>query len=227
MVQLSATRCSCIAILWVSIVSFAAITLCVVSQRVIPKVSVYFVIDSVRELSDTPSYTYVRSWMLNNLCNKDVCLEFRRFLEQTSGSAFRVYHGRMDARPLSCFSLAVLYVVGIRKFLVVMTVTKAVKQKMRQDGGRQFSRSKYCHVMKTKRISISHVVLSVLCTSFPPMHWLVMPRCVESSNLFWGEMQLDVGDGLPDVEGSCEYIQQAIGNSWQWVVLRLEGWTRS
>jgi hypothetical protein len=34
MVQLSATRCSCIAILWVSLVSFAAITICVASQRV-------------------------------------------------------------------------------------------------------------------------------------------------------------------------------------------------
>jgi hypothetical protein len=33
MVQLSATRCSCTAILWVSLVSFAAITLCVASQR--------------------------------------------------------------------------------------------------------------------------------------------------------------------------------------------------
>jgi hypothetical protein len=43
MVQLSATKCSYIAILWVSLVSFAAISLCVASQRVIPKVSVYFV----------------------------------------------------------------------------------------------------------------------------------------------------------------------------------------
>jgi hypothetical protein len=34
MVQLSATRCSCIAILWVSLMSFAAITLCVAFQRV-------------------------------------------------------------------------------------------------------------------------------------------------------------------------------------------------
>jgi hypothetical protein len=34
-------------------VSFAAITLCVASQRVIPKVSVYFLIESVRELLDT------------------------------------------------------------------------------------------------------------------------------------------------------------------------------
>jgi hypothetical protein len=34
MVQLSATKCSCIAISWVSLVNFAAITLCVASQRV-------------------------------------------------------------------------------------------------------------------------------------------------------------------------------------------------
>jgi hypothetical protein len=37
-------------------VSFAAITLCVASQRVFIVVSVYFVIDSVRKLLDTPSY---------------------------------------------------------------------------------------------------------------------------------------------------------------------------
>jgi hypothetical protein len=37
-------------------VSFAAITLCVVSQRVMPNVSVYFVIDSFRKLLDTTSY---------------------------------------------------------------------------------------------------------------------------------------------------------------------------
>jgi hypothetical protein len=55
MLQLSVTRCSCIAILSVSLVSFAAITLFVASQRVFIGVSVYFVIDSVRKLSDTPS----------------------------------------------------------------------------------------------------------------------------------------------------------------------------
>jgi hypothetical protein len=38
-------------------VSFAAITVCVASQRVIPKASIYFVIDSVRKLLDTLSYT--------------------------------------------------------------------------------------------------------------------------------------------------------------------------
>jgi hypothetical protein len=52
MVQLSATRCSCIAILWVSLVNFAAITLCISSQRVIIIV-VYFVIDSVWKLQYT------------------------------------------------------------------------------------------------------------------------------------------------------------------------------
>jgi len=57
MVQLSTTRCSCMAILWVSLMSFAAITLCAASQRVFNVVSVYFVIDSVRKLLDTSSYS--------------------------------------------------------------------------------------------------------------------------------------------------------------------------
>jgi len=54
MVQLCATRCSCIAILWDSLVSIATITH-VISQRVFVVVSLYFVIDSVRKLLDTPS----------------------------------------------------------------------------------------------------------------------------------------------------------------------------
>jgi hypothetical protein len=61
MVQLSATRCSCIAILWVILESFAAITLCVASQRVIPTVSIYFVIGPVRKILDTLSYTTAAS----------------------------------------------------------------------------------------------------------------------------------------------------------------------
>jgi hypothetical protein len=67
MVQLSATRCSCIAILWVSLVSFAAITVCVASQREF--IVVYIVIDSVRKLLDTLSYNSLR---FTTLC-------FRRF----------------------------------------------------------------------------------------------------------------------------------------------------
>jgi hypothetical protein len=42
-------------------VSFTVITLCVASQRVfVVVIVVYFVIDSVRKLSDTPSYAYGR-----------------------------------------------------------------------------------------------------------------------------------------------------------------------
>jgi hypothetical protein len=37
-------------------VSFAAITLCIASQRVFIVVGVYFFINSVRKLLDTPSY---------------------------------------------------------------------------------------------------------------------------------------------------------------------------
>jgi len=58
-VELSATRCSCLAILWVSLMSFAAITLCVASQRGFIVVSIYFFIDSVRKLLNTPSYMYI------------------------------------------------------------------------------------------------------------------------------------------------------------------------
>jgi hypothetical protein len=54
MIRLSTTRCSCIAILWVSLVSFATITLCVASQRM--STVVYFVMDSVRKILDTPLY---------------------------------------------------------------------------------------------------------------------------------------------------------------------------
>jgi hypothetical protein len=52
-VQLSATRCSCVAIFWVSLMSYATITPCVASQQVC--VVVYF-INSVWKLLDTPSY---------------------------------------------------------------------------------------------------------------------------------------------------------------------------
>jgi hypothetical protein len=61
MVQLSATSCSCISILWVSIVSVAAITLYVTSHRVFFVVSVYFVTDSVRKLLDIPSHTHTHT----------------------------------------------------------------------------------------------------------------------------------------------------------------------
>jgi hypothetical protein len=37
-------------------VSFAAVTLCVASQRVFLVLSIYFIIDSVRKLLDSPPY---------------------------------------------------------------------------------------------------------------------------------------------------------------------------
>jgi hypothetical protein len=80
MVQVSATRCSCIAILWVSLMSFAAITLCVVSQRVFIVVSVYFVIISARKLLDIPSYdmdiydTENICWMLSFIIIRSLSL---------------------------------------------------------------------------------------------------------------------------------------------------------
>jgi len=55
-VELSATRFSFIAILWVSLVSFAAIILCVASRVFVFVVVVHFVVGSVRKLLDTPSY---------------------------------------------------------------------------------------------------------------------------------------------------------------------------
>jgi hypothetical protein len=58
MVQLSATRCSYITVLRVSLVRFATVTLCVASQQVFIVVSVYFVTDSVRKLLDTPLYHF-------------------------------------------------------------------------------------------------------------------------------------------------------------------------
>jgi hypothetical protein len=58
MVQLSATRCSCIAILWVSLVSFATITLYVATQWMF--IVVYFIIDSDRKLLDTALYEWIQ-----------------------------------------------------------------------------------------------------------------------------------------------------------------------
>jgi hypothetical protein len=54
-------------------VSFAAITLCVASQRVVPKISLYFVIAPVRKVLDTPSYDGFEIWRLAaNILNKQL-----------------------------------------------------------------------------------------------------------------------------------------------------------
>jgi hypothetical protein len=51
-------------------VSFAAITLCVASQRLFTVVSVYFVIDSVRNLLDVPrihKHLVLRAWVAQSV----------------------------------------------------------------------------------------------------------------------------------------------------------------
>jgi len=50
-------ECSCIVILLVSLVSIVAITLWAASQRMFV-ISIYFFINSVRKLLDTPSYCF-------------------------------------------------------------------------------------------------------------------------------------------------------------------------
>jgi hypothetical protein len=55
-------------------VSFAAITLCDASQLVIPKVSVYFVIDSVQKLLDTPSYVFMALYIVKHRYNSTLPL---------------------------------------------------------------------------------------------------------------------------------------------------------
>jgi hypothetical protein len=74
MVQLSATRCSCMAILRVSLVSFAAITLRLVSQRVFVVVIFYYDIESVRKHLDKTSGACVRVCVC-------VCVVATKFLE--------------------------------------------------------------------------------------------------------------------------------------------------
>jgi hypothetical protein len=71
----TATGTAFCAILRVSLVSFAAMTLCVASQRVFIVVSMYFVIDSVRKLLDTPLYS---NSLVNSYIPIDQCSVCRR-----------------------------------------------------------------------------------------------------------------------------------------------------
>jgi hypothetical protein len=59
-------------------VSFAAITLCVASQRVFIVVVVYFVIDSVRKLLDTPSYFHLKNTGMKGISNLETQSPFSR-----------------------------------------------------------------------------------------------------------------------------------------------------
>jgi len=87
MVQLSAIRFSCSTILWVRLVSFAAIILCVASQRVFVVVSIYFLIDSVRKHLGTPTYCPFRecSWRLSNIFSWIMNLNYLNLRLTTQG----------------------------------------------------------------------------------------------------------------------------------------------
>jgi hypothetical protein len=74
MVQLSATRCSCITILWANLVSFAPITLYVASQRVFIFVVVCFV---MTQSGNVQIYTRI-------------CMETSIFGDKISLKLFRV-----------------------------------------------------------------------------------------------------------------------------------------
>jgi hypothetical protein len=90
-VQLSATRCSCIAILWVSPVSFATINLCVASQRVFIVKSIYFVIDSVHKLLDTSSYINSKGVLFDGDLSVNVN-ETRFYILHATGSVNQPCH---------------------------------------------------------------------------------------------------------------------------------------
>jgi hypothetical protein len=96
MVQLTATTFSCIDILWVSLVSFAATTLCVTSQRVFVVVSVYFVIDSVRKLLEHPRTSVM--WSAGSVSNNKIVYG--------SWTAFRHY---IAAEPVTYFHFLLVY----------------------------------------------------------------------------------------------------------------------
>jgi hypothetical protein len=66
MVQLPANGCSCIAVLWVSLVSFAAKTLCVASQEVFLFLLLLLFILLWLSL-ETFGYTLIYSWWNNGL----------------------------------------------------------------------------------------------------------------------------------------------------------------
>jgi hypothetical protein len=68
-------------------VSFAAISLCVASQRVLIVVIVYFVIDSVRKLLDTLSYTNRYISLLVIITT--ICMKRRSSVVSTLASCWR------------------------------------------------------------------------------------------------------------------------------------------
>jgi hypothetical protein len=89
MVQLSATRCSCIAILWVTLVSFSATNLlccfstsvyccCLFRYRLSPETSGYILVYGMKIVTFVNSTAKVNKWDGNKIINPDmvsICIQ--------------------------------------------------------------------------------------------------------------------------------------------------------
>jgi hypothetical protein len=110
MIQLSATRCS-----YIPILCFAATTLCVAFQRVfvVVVVVVYFVINSVRKLLDTPSYVIINSERLSDFFKggMDICIEegslWTRWIYSNDSTVTPICDNYLQTIKLPCLILAI------------------------------------------------------------------------------------------------------------------------
>jgi len=85
-------------------VSFATTTLCVASQQLIPKVTAYFIIDSVRELLDTSLYAL----------RADIDVRMRAGLYSTNKVSVLENDGEARREPFICGNAARKYGVFLR-----------------------------------------------------------------------------------------------------------------
>jgi hypothetical protein len=88
-----------------SLVNFAAITLGVVSQLMF--IDVYFVIDSVRKLLDTPSYTTGK--MILSYCS--------RFLQENSGTGPKTMARQLSSSSLQIHLMSAILNQIIRSYI--------------------------------------------------------------------------------------------------------------
>jgi hypothetical protein len=106
MIQLSATRCSCIAILWVNLVSCATITLCVASQRLFIVISLSIQSGNFWIHPRTPMHQLINSWIIWQCfvnfmscvvlsCRMSICDE----MEKGRGSGRGLFVWRTRGKP--------------------------------------------------------------------------------------------------------------------------------
>jgi hypothetical protein len=131
-VHFSPTRRVYVAILWISLVSSVAITLCVVAfQRVFIVVSAYFVIDSVRKLLDTPTYIQVWIWFSWNVS--------RSWHEHPTHSRYVGYCQQQLTFPFRlCFYLWSMTLNLFLYFLVISTLCVTIFNWNRKPGPKLF-----------------------------------------------------------------------------------------